>query len=89
LAWTIEFDPFAAKQLAKLSKTDALRIRNFLRERLAPLENPRSLGLALQGARFAGVWRYRVGDYRVLCEIQDDRVVVLVVAIAHRRDVYR
>lgn len=89
MAWTIEFDPDAVKQLGKLAKVDAVRIRNFLRDRIAPLDNVRSVGQALQGSRFAGLWRYRVGDHRVLCEIQDKRVVVLVVAIGNRREVYR
>lgn len=85
----IELDPAAVKQMAKIGKADAVRIRNFLRDRLAPLDNPRSLGKALQGTKFAGVWRYRVGDYRILCQIIDQRLVVLVVAVAHRSDVYR
>ncbi|MGV3491064.1 MAG: type II toxin-antitoxin system RelE family toxin [Devosia sp.] len=89
MAWTIEVDPVAAKQLGKISKADATRIRNFLRDRLAPLDDPRSLGKALQGSKFANVWRYRVGDYRILCEIKDGRLVILVVAIGHRREVYR
>jgi mRNA interferase RelE/StbE len=89
LAWTIEFDELAAKQLGKLAKTDAQRIRDFLRDRIAMAENPRSLGHQLQGSRFAGLWRYRTGDYRILCEIQDNRLIVLVVGIGHRREVYR
>ena len=72
-----------------MAKVDAIRVRDFLREQVAPLENPRSIGQALQGSRFAGLWRYRVGNFRVLCEIQDERVVVLVVGIENRRDVYR
>ena len=89
MAWTVEFDPAAVRQLGKLAKAEAVRIRNFLRDRVALLEDPRTLGQALQGTRFAGVWRYRVGDYRVLCQIQDSRVVILVVAVGNRKDVYR
>jgi mRNA interferase RelE/StbE len=65
------------------------RIRAFLSERIALLDNPRSLGEALQGARLGGLWRYRVGDYRVLVEIQDAKITVLVVGIGHRGEVYR
>ncbi|HNO60509.1 MAG TPA: type II toxin-antitoxin system RelE/ParE family toxin, partial [Plasticicumulans sp.] len=58
-------------------------------QRLAPLDDPRSLGAALQGARFEGLWRYRVGDYRIIARLQDDTLHILVVHIGHRRDVYR
>lgn len=52
-------------------------------------QNPRSTGKALQGAEFGEFWRYRVGDYRIICRLEDHRLVVLVVAVAHRRDAYR
>jgi len=67
----------------------ALRLTGFMRERVASLENPRSIGEALTGTDLGRYWRYRVGDYRIVCEIQDKRVVILVVRVAHRRDVYR
>lgn len=89
MAWTIEFLPRASKQLDKLGRNEARRIRDFLIERVATLPNPRSLGLALQGKEFGELWRYRVGDYRVICQIEDSRLVVLVVTIGNRRDVYR
>ena len=89
MAWTIEVDEQAAKQFRKLGKAEALRIRNFLRERVASLDNPRLIGKPLQGAAFAGLWRYRVGDYRIVCDIQDGRLVVLVLSVGHRREVYR
>ena len=72
-----------------LAKADALRIRRFLIERVASPGNPRELGRPLRGSRFVGVWRYRVGDFRVLCQIDDQRVVVLVIGVGHRREVYR
>jgi mRNA interferase RelE/StbE len=65
------------------------RLTRFLRERVAGLADPRSIGHALQGMQFGELWRYRVGDYRILCDIQDNRVVILVVQIGHRREVYR
>jgi mRNA interferase RelE/StbE len=88
LAWTIEFAAPAFRQLAQLDKTVARRIRKFLQERLAPLENPRTIGEALQG-ELGKFWRYRVGDYRLIVDIVDDRLVILVIRIGHRREVYR
>jgi mRNA interferase RelE/StbE len=69
------------------------RITTFLRTRVADLENPRQLGEALQGARLGGLWRYRVGDHRILVNIKDEVLVVVVVmvmvAVGHRGEVYR
>jgi mRNA interferase RelE/StbE len=76
LVWTIEFDERAEKQLSKTGKTDALRIRKFLRERVEGTEDPRRPGKALVGAEYKNLWRYRVGDYRILCNLQDNRLVV-------------
>ena len=90
MAWTIEFGESARQELAKLDKSTARRITTFLRERLASLDDPRTLGQALQGKHLGSLWRYRVGGYRLIYRIQDDRlVVVLVVTIGHRREVCR
>ena len=89
MAWQIEFDPSAAKELAKLDKPVARRIVQFLRERIAALTDPRSLGEALRGDELGSFWKYRLGDYRVVAEIVDRRVVIIVVRIGHRREVYR
>ena len=89
MAWTIEFSDRAADQFRRLDKVVAKRIRKFLLERIADADSPRALGLALQGEQFSGLWRYRVGDYRLICEIRDKALVVLVVQIDHRREVYR
>lgn len=86
--WTIEFLPEAAKELRSLDRQVAARIVRTLEERIAPLEHPRSLGAALAGEH-AGYWRWRIGDYRVVARIEDARVVILVVRVAHRRKVYR
>ena len=88
MAWTIEYTETARKQLRKLDKQTARQIVDFMDERVALLEDPRSTGKALVGA-LGGLWRYRVGDYRVICEIQDGRLLTLVVQIGNRREVYR
>ena len=87
-AWKIEIGDHALEALRKLDKADAKRITKFLKERLAQREDPRSLGHSLRG-ELATYWRYRVGDYRLICQIIDDRLVVLVLTIGHRRDVYQ
>lgn len=88
MAWRIELTDSAKKQLAKLDKATAKRITTFLRERLAPLDDPRSLGKALTGS-LGTYWRYRVGDYRLICDIEDGALRVLVVRIGNRREIYR
>ena len=89
MVWQIEFDPAAVKELARLDKPVARRIVAFLRERIATAEDPRTLGEALRGAELGSFWKYRLGDYRVIAEIVERRVVVIVVRIGHRREVYR
>jgi mRNA interferase RelE/StbE len=89
LAWTIVYSEPAKKSLAKMDVQLRSRLTEFLRERVAKLENPRSLGQALQGSKFGEYWRYRVGDYRIICEIQDKKLIVLVLRIGHRREIYR
>lgn len=87
MAWSIEFDAAAKKELAKLDRPVAKRILAFLKERVK--EDPRSLGAALRGPKLGEFWKYRVGDYRVICRIEDGRLCVLVVKIGNRREVYR
>jgi mRNA interferase RelE/StbE len=86
--WRVEFDVAAAKELRKLGKADHARILKFLRDRIACSDDPRRIGSALTGD-FAGLWRYRVGDHRLVVSIEDRRVVVLVLRIGHRREIYR
>jgi mRNA interferase RelE/StbE len=88
LAWTIELSAKAEKQLEKIDRTVARRIRSYLSERIATLENPKALGEPLEGA-LRPYWRFRVGDYRLICHIQDEIVTVAVVQIGHRSDIYR
>lgn len=87
MAWRIEFEARAEKELARLDRPVAQRLLRFLRERVAPLENPRVLAKPLKGD-LTELWSYRVGDYRLLCEIRDETLIVLVVRIGHRKDVY-
>jgi mRNA interferase RelE/StbE len=88
LAWRIALSDTAEKQLRHLGTSEARRILAFLRERVGQ-NDPRALGKPLVGKSLRGLWRYRVGDYRLVCEVQDERLVVLVVTIGHRREVYR
>jgi len=88
LAWKIEVEESARRALEKLDRQTARRITRFLHERVAPAEDPRSLGKPLRG-RLANFWRYRVGDHRIVCDIHDDVLRVLVLQIGHRKDVYR
>jgi len=84
----IEFVPAAAKELGKLDRAVARRIVATLETRIATLDDPRDLGAALTGEH-AGYWRWRIGDCRVIARIEDERITVLVVRVAHRREVYR
>ena len=86
--WTIEITRSAEKQIKKLDRTAQSAILRFLRERLQPAENPRQWGKPLHGEK-GGLWRYRVGDYRLICDIQDEKITILVVRVGHRKDVYR
>ncbi|HEY0011499.1 MAG TPA: type II toxin-antitoxin system RelE/ParE family toxin [Allosphingosinicella sp.] len=80
--------PEAAKELQKLDRKAAARILTTLETRIAALEDPRTLGAALKGEH-EGYWRWRIGDYRVIASIVDERITILVVRVAHRREVYR
>jgi mRNA interferase RelE/StbE len=88
LAWTIEFVPAAAKELKKLGKTEAARIIGTLETRIAARDDPRELGSALT-RDLSGLWRWRIGDYRLIARIEDERIMILIVRVAHRREVYR
>ena len=86
--WTIEIARTAEKQIKKLDRQAQESIVRFLRDRLQPSANPRQWGKPLQGDK-GGLWRYRVGDYRLVCAIQDERITVLVLRVGHRKNVYR
>jgi mRNA interferase RelE/StbE len=89
LAWIIEFDPAAIKELKKLDKPIAPRITAFLHERVAPLQDPRTIGEALTGKELGDFWKYRVGEWRIIAKIEDSKVLILVLRIVNRRDVYK
>jgi mRNA interferase RelE/StbE len=89
MAWKVELDPAAERDLDRLDPQVARRILAFLYERVSRMEDPRSIGSALQGAKFGELWKYRVGDWRIICKIEDERVTVLVLRIGHRSIAYR
>lgn len=89
MAWLIKFDDKAKKDLAAIDKAAAKRITKFLRERVSQLDDPRSIGEALKGSKLGAFWKYRVGDYRIIADIEDGALRVLVVRIGNRSDVYR
>ena len=88
MAWKIEYADTAKGQLRKLDKQTARGIIDFMDERIAGQDNPRNTGKALTGP-LGGLWRYRVGDCRVICDIQDGALRVLVVQVGSRREIYR
>lgn len=89
MAYSVEFAESADRELAKLDLRQRKRILKFLHDRVAKLDDPRNIGEALRGSRLGEFWNYRVGDYRLICKIEDDRLVVVVLRVGHRREVYR
>ena len=88
MAWQIDYTGTALKQLGKLDKPAAKRIVDFMDERIAMSDDPRDTGKALMGPMLGAFWRYRVGDYRVVCDVQDNVLRVLVIEVGNRKDVY-
>ena len=88
MAWTIEFERDAIRQLNRLDKAVRKRILEYLHSRVVGIGGPRRFGKPLTGDR-AGFWAYRIGAYRVVCLLEDERLVVVVVSVGHRREVYR
>ncbi|NBC33008.1 MAG: type II toxin-antitoxin system RelE/ParE family toxin [Alphaproteobacteria bacterium] len=89
MAWRIEFDAGAERDLAKLDDQTAQRILKFLYDRVAKSDDPRSSGEAMKGKKIGNLWRYRVGDDRIIVNIQDVAIRILVLRIGHRREIYR
>jgi mRNA interferase RelE/StbE len=87
LPWTVEFDDRARRELRKLDLKVQRDILRYLRERIAASANPRQFGRPLR-KNLAGLWRYRVGDYRLICRLEEDRFVVLVIKAGHQRTIY-
>lgn len=88
MAWSVEVSALARKQLEKIGPNAAGEITRYLKNRIAPSDDPRQFGKGLVGD-LSGYWRYRVGDYRIVCQLINARLVVLVVEIGHRSDIYR
>jgi mRNA interferase RelE/StbE len=89
MAYSVELSESADRELGKLDAQQAKRILKFLHERVAKLDDPRSVGEALHGSQLGEFWKYRVGDYRLISKIEDDRLVVLVLRVGHRKEIYR
>lgn len=88
MVWKIEIEASANKELDKLDFQQAKRILRFLFDRVAHLEDPRNIGEALTGSRFGSLWKYRVGDYRIISSIEDKELKILVIKIGNRKEVY-
>lgn len=86
--WTIQYRKQAQKSVERLDPRERRRIKDFLETRVTSLPNPRAIGRALQGP-LDGYWRYRVGDYRIVCEIRDSALIVLVIEVDHRSSIYK
>lgn len=89
MAWRIEISKTAEKQLEKMDREVARCIAAFLRERVSALDDPRSIGEALKGSELGEFWKYRVGDWRLICELHDKRITIEVLRLGNRREVYR
>lgn len=89
MAWKVELSGQGQRHLDALDRQVARRVLSFLFERVAQLEDPRSIGDALKGSRLGHLWRYRVGDFRVICDLQDNTLTVMVVSVGNRREVYK
>ena len=89
MAWTIKYSDSARKQLHKLDRQSAMRILDYMDERILANSNPRAQGKILTGPTLGSYWRYRVGSYRMICEIQDEVLCVLVIEIGDRKEIYR
>jgi len=89
MAWKVELDPAAKRELDRLDAQIARRVLKFLYDRVVHLDDPRSIGEALKGSRLSEFWKYRVGDYRIIAKIEDGQLLILIVRIGNRREVYR
>jgi len=87
--WTLEWDPSAQRELKKLAPQARRRILDFLNDRVLPLDNPRHLGQSLTGPVLGSYWKYRIGNYRTVVNIEDRVLRILVIRVGHRRDVYK
>lgn len=89
MAWTIKYADTALKQLKKMDRQIARSIFDYLDQRVAILENPRELGKKLVGPQYGEYWRYRTGDLRIICDIKNQNLIILVIDVGHRKEIYR
>ncbi len=89
MGWAIEFDEAAKKELARLDRQVARRLLYYLTQRVISLKDPRSVGQALKGSKLGEFWKYRVGDFRIIASIQDQKMIILVLRVGNRREIYR
>ena len=89
MVWAIEFDEAAKKELAKLDRQVAKRLLDFLKQRVISLKDPRSVGQALKGSKLGEFWKYRVGDFRIIANIQDQKMIILILRVGNRGEIYR
>ncbi|MGJ8634637.1 MAG: type II toxin-antitoxin system RelE family toxin [Luteolibacter sp.] len=87
MSWDYQFDARALREFKKLGQSDQERLLRYLKERVIASGNPQAFGKPLR-QELAGLWRYRIGDFRMICQIQDEKLVILVVRVGHRRDIY-
>lgn len=88
MSWKIKWDTRVEKELKQLDKPNRNKILSYMENKVAVLKNPRALGKGLQYERF-GLWRYRVGDYRIICRINTEEIEILVVRVGHRKEIYQ
>ncbi|MCB9994321.1 MAG: type II toxin-antitoxin system RelE/ParE family toxin [Hyphomicrobiaceae bacterium] len=88
MTWTIEYTLHSQQDMRRLSSLNRKRVIDYLERRVLELDNPRQLGKSLKG-EFSNYWRYRVGDLRIICHIDDGRLIVLVISVGNRREIYR
>lgn len=89
MTWKVEIDRSAERELDKIDPQAVRRILSFLFDRVAKLDDPRSIGEALKGSKLGTFWKYRVGDYRIICSIEDEELRILVVRLGNRKEVYK
>lgn len=89
MAWSVELSETAERELSKLDAQHGKGILKFLDQRVGKRDDPRSIGEALHGSRLGEFWKYRMGDYGLICRIEDDRLLVLVLRVSHRKEIYR
>ena len=89
MVWTVEYAASVRKSVRRLTPDVRRRIRTYIEQRLASRDDPRQLGAPLRGTQFEDLWRFRVGDYRIIARLEHDRLLILVLAVAHRREAYR